>query len=146
MGMHPFVLRLYSLSRLIRHWTAMRWDDTMVVVHPSLLARRARDLFGLLEGNKVSGPSEKVVTLPVFFSDEAVLVHRRIYPGFGPLKKDFGYERNYLLRFATEGFKGCIQRRRVQRCRWLQPSADASALRAEPDIALLTPGTAAFLN
>ena len=61
-GDFPAFERLFSWSHLMRHWAAMRWDDTMGV-HPSLLARRARGLFGLLERTKVSGPDRKVANL-----------------------------------------------------------------------------------
>ena len=59
-GGDPAFVRLYSWTRLLHHWTPMRWDDTMGV-NPSLLARRARDFVGLLERTKVSGPDRKVV-------------------------------------------------------------------------------------
>ena len=64
-GDDPAFVRLYFWSRLIRHWMALRWYDTMGV-HPSLVARRALGFFGRLKRTKVSNPDRKVVDLPIF--------------------------------------------------------------------------------
>ena len=110
LGEDSAFVRLYSWPRLLRHWTAKRWFDTKGV-HPSLLARRARGLVGLLENTKASVPDRKVVSLPSFVSDNAFLAHRWLYPGFDLLQTEFGYNRDYLLPLVTQDLQSCIPRR-----------------------------------
>ena len=144
-GDDPAFVRLYAWTRLLRHSTAMRWDDTMGV-HPSLLVRRARGLFGLLERTKVSGPDRKDASLPIFVGDKAYLAHRWLYPGYDLPQKEFGYKRNYLLPLATPDVQGCIQRR----AEYSDAAGYSRALmlklcvQGRPDEALLTPAAAAF--
>ena len=66
----PHVIRAYAWLKLLRHWTALRWDDT-TGIRPSLFQRRARGLFMRLERSKTSGPDKAIKILPVFVSTDA---------------------------------------------------------------------------
>ena len=72
-GDGPSYSRLYAGTRLVFHWTAMRWDDSLGV-HPNLLEQRARGVIGQLDRTKTSGSDKQALTLPIFVSARAYLV------------------------------------------------------------------------
>ena len=106
----PFA-RYYGWTKLIRHWTSLRWDDTLGL-SPSSFRRRARGLLARLERTKVSGPGKKVLVLPIFCSDRAYIeVPGWLDAGLELHKESFGFERDFLLPVATLDLKGCTRLR-----------------------------------
>ena len=57
-GEAPNFIRLYAWFRLVRHWAALRFDDTMEI-RPSQIEKRSRGLAGALERTKTSGPGKQ---------------------------------------------------------------------------------------
>ena len=104
-------IRFYGWTRLVRHWSAMRWDDTMGL-KPASLEMRPRGMFGQLERTKTSGPGKRVLVLPIFVSLRAyVRCSDWLRTGFELLGSDFSFDRDYLLPLASENLDGCFQRR-----------------------------------
>ena len=105
-------VRAFAWYRLLRHWTAMRWDDTVGIV-PSRLRLMARGLAGRLERTKVSGPGKKIVTLPIFVAFDAYVCEPEwLKTGFALWGSDpFSYERDYLLPLPSPDLTGVTKRR-----------------------------------
>ena len=66
----PLHTRFYAWTKLLRHWSSLRWDDTNGV-NPGKLHRRAQGLAYTLERSKTSGPDKKTKLLPVFVPSDA---------------------------------------------------------------------------
>ena len=109
-GDGPSYTRLYAGTRLVFHWTAMRWDDSLGV-HPSLLVQRARGVLRQLERTKTSGSDKQALTLPIFVSEKAYLGEPHWLNTWLALlqSEDFGFERDYLLPLANEKLDGCLR-------------------------------------
>ena len=103
--------RAFAWYRLLRHWAALRWDDTQGLV-PATLQRRARGVFGLLERTKTSGPGKKVSILPIFVSEEAYVGMPWLDIGLsllveGPLE----FPRDYFLPLPSPDLQGALRTR-----------------------------------
>ena len=141
----PFA-RFYAWYRLVRHWSAMRFDDTLGVC-PGSITERARGIAGCLERSKTSGPGKAMRVLPFFVSDEAWVRERDwLRTGLAVLRESFGGARDYLLPLPNENFDGELGRRALytdaagfsrQLLRGLQLSGDNQ-------LALLLPESAHF--
>ena len=106
----PFA-RFYAWYRLVRHWSAMRFDDTLGVC-PGSTAERARGIAGCLERTRTSGPGKAMRVLPFFVSDEAWVRERAwLRTGLAVLRTSFGGARDYLLPLRNENFDGELGRR-----------------------------------
>ena len=110
-------VRCFAWYRLLRHWTAMRWDDT-VGLNPTQLRPMARGLAGQLERTKVSGPGKKTVTLPIFVSfgahvsDPAHEGAQWLRTGFELWTKEpMWFPRDYLLPLPNADLSGVTRRR-----------------------------------
>ena len=102
----PFA-RFYAWYRLVRHWSAMRFDDTLGVC-PGSITERARGIAGCLERSKTSGPGKAMRVLPFFVSDEAWVRERDwLRTGLAVLRESFGGAMVYLLPGATSGESLC---------------------------------------
>ena len=73
-GDGPSFTRICSGTRLVFHWTAMRWDDSMGRPPKPPGPARARGVLGQLELAKTSGADKQALTLPIFVSEKAYLV------------------------------------------------------------------------
>ena len=110
-GQAPNFIRFYAWTRLLTHWAALRWDDTLGI-RPDAFERRARGLYGILERTKTSGPGKRLLILPFFVSDQAFLLEADwLFTGWTLLGEVFGYKRDYLLPLATPDLQGCLRRR-----------------------------------
>ena len=103
--------RFYAWYRLIRHWTAMRFDDTMGI-RPDLIVEKARGIAGQLERTKTSGPGKAMQVLPFFVSDFAYLRQKNwLRTGLTVLREKFGSQRDYLLPLPAQNFEEELGRR-----------------------------------
>ena len=110
-GQAPAFIRFYAWTRLLRHWAALRWDDTLGI-RPDAFERRARGLYGVLERTKTSGPGKRLLVLPFFVSDQAFLLEADwLFTGWTLLGEVFGFKRDYLLPLASSDLQGGMQRR-----------------------------------
>ena len=102
----PLYQRFYAWAKLLRHWSSMRWDDSMGI-NPGDLQRRARGLFGLLQRSKTSGPDKAVKVLPFFVSYEAWVTEKDwLAQGHELLKTELGYKRDYLVPLPNRDLTG----------------------------------------
>ena len=102
----PLYLRFYAWAKLLRHWSSLRWDDSMGV-SPQKLQMRARGLQGVLERSKTSGPDKAVKLLPIFVSREAWVAARNwLSTGHRLLETELGYPRDYLVPLPNEDLSG----------------------------------------
>ena len=101
----PLFIRAYGWYRLLRHWTAMRFDDGNGL-HPSSLTLRARGLVGLLTRTKTSGADKGSNVLPIYVSKDAFLELAWLEPGLSLWTNELGFPRDYLLVLPNEDFSG----------------------------------------
>ena len=102
----PRYVRFYAWTKLLRHWTSMRWDDTNGI-SPHKLRRRARGAFGQLERSKTSGRDKTVKLLPIFVSQDAWVSQEWLDRGLDLLaNSDLAYKRDYLLPLPSPDLAG----------------------------------------
>ena len=102
----PLYQRFYAWAKLLRHWSSMRWDDSMGI-NPGDLQRRARGLFGLLQRSKTSGPDKAVKVLPFFVSNEAWVTEKHwLFQGHELLSTELGFQRDYLVPLPNSDLSG----------------------------------------
>ena len=108
----PAFARGYAWFRLLKHWGALRWDDTQGLP-PHTLERTARGVAGTLSRTKTSGPGKHMGVLPVFVSEAAWVscpwldTGYALWTGEGPLAS----KRDYLLPLPTTDLQGITPRR-----------------------------------
>ena len=106
----PFA-RFFAWTRLVRHWTSLRCDDT-AGIRPSGFREMARGLAGKLERTKTSGPGKTVQVLPFFLSYGCWIERKEwIRTGYALLTEVFGGERDYLVPLPSADFAGALPRR-----------------------------------
>ena len=107
----PKFIRMYAWYRLFRHWTSMRWHDTLGV-RPDKLQVRSRGVFGRLERSKTSGPGKRMATLPIFVSFQAWIVKDSwLMTGMNLFDEVANFPRDYLLPLPREDLDGVIHRK-----------------------------------
>lgn len=106
----PFA-RFFAWTRLLRHWTSLRCDDT-AGIRPSAIQAMARGLAGKLERTKTSGPGKPVQVLPFFLSFGCWISEKDwIKTGFALLLETFGGARDYLVPLPASDFASALPRR-----------------------------------
>ena len=140
----PLYVRAFAWYRLLRHWSALRWDDTQALL-PASLRRMARGVVGKLERTKTSGKGKALQILPVFVSDQAYIETPWLDAGLAIwLEAPFNFGRDYFLPLPDAKLQGVLRRRALY-----TDSAGVSVsllgTLTEPDgTPLLPPGAARF--
>ena len=105
----PFA-RAFAFYKLVKLWTACRFDD-LCGLNPASLELREDGLIGLLERAKTSGPGKRVRHLPIFVSAKAsFMASEWLVQGWKIWSAGaFSFCRDYFLALPNEDWSGVRQ-------------------------------------
>ena len=105
----PFA-RAFAFYKLVKLWTACRFDD-LCGLNPASLELREDGLIGLLERTKTSGPGKRVRHLPIFVSAKAsFMASDWLVQGWKTWSAGaFSFCRDYFLAMPNEDWSGVRQ-------------------------------------
>ena len=109
----PAYQRAFAWYRLVRHWSSLRFDDTLGL-SPQAIQRRARGLMAILRRTKTSGPDKQRQALPAFLSQHAWVEAEWLQVGLDLWTSDehgLNYRRDYLLPLPNEKLTGSCGKR-----------------------------------
>ena len=140
--------RAFAWYRLLRHWGALRFDDTLGF-SPQALRRRARGILAILRRSKTSGADKGRQSLPAFVSQHGWVERPWLRAGLEIWEGDesqgnFGYKRDFFLPLPTKDLQGvCGKKARYSDAAGFS-RALLGSLRAPDGSALLLPEALSF--
>ena len=109
----PVYQRAFAWYRLVRHWSSLRFDDTLGL-SPQAIQQRARGILAILRRTKTSGPDKQRQALPAFLSQHAWVEAEWLQVGLELWTSEehgLGFKRDYLLSLPDKLLAGTCGKR-----------------------------------
>ena len=101
----PLYLRCFAFHKLLKVWTGSRFSD-LTGLSPSSITLSGYGLEGMLDRTKTSGPSKRVIFLPIFISCDA-LASGWLAEGWELWQNStMAFTRDYFLPLPNADFSG----------------------------------------